>query len=175
MATRHENRNAGGLCNAIVRPVLDVGEEDDLALNRRQSRERREESSAEVCALERADRLGRLARQGLVDRHEAAPTNRAESVQGLAMDDGEQPGGKAGRVSAGGKLVVGVHEGLLRDVVGLGGVAEDGERARECGASVASHKRRERVVISRECAEYQLFVGQLGGHAICRTPDSGSV
>lgn len=73
-------------------------------------------------------------------------------------------------MSAGGELVVGVHEGLLRDVVGLGGVAEDGEGARECGAAVASDQRRERVVISREGAVYQLFVGQLGGHAIYRTP-----
>jgi hypothetical protein len=52
MATRHEDGNAGRLSDAIVRPMLDVSEQDDLALDRRQARERGEQSSAEVGAFQ---------------------------------------------------------------------------------------------------------------------------
>ena len=52
MATRHEYGNACRRCNAVVRPVLDIGEQYDLALDRRQARERGEQAGSEIGALE---------------------------------------------------------------------------------------------------------------------------
>ena len=165
MAARHEDRHSRRLRDTVVRPVLDVGEEDDLALNRREARQGRQEPCAQVGALELADgRIGSLGRDGLVERHEPAATDGPEAVQGLAVDDREQPRGKARWVAAGGELLVGVHEGLLRDVVGLGRVAEEAEGARERGAAVSPHEYRERVLFAREGPGNQLFVGQVGCH-----------
>ena len=171
MATRHEDGNAGGRGDAIVRPVLDVGEEDDLALDGRETRQRGEDPSAQVRALERLDRRVSVRRGNrFVERNESPPTDGAKAVQGSAVDDGEQPGRETRGLPAGGELFVGVHEGLLRDVVGVGRVTEDGERAREGGAAVTSYQRRERVLDARQRAVNQLFVGQLGRHVGNRTP-----
>ena len=171
MATRHENRNTNRLRDPVVGPMLDVGQQYDLALNRGKAGERRQQSSAKVGALQHADRRIRvLRRHRVVERDESAAPNGAQSIQRLAVYDREQPSGEPRRLSAGGELFVGVHEGLLRDVVRFGGVAEEGEGAREGGAAVASHQHRERVFCSRQRAVYQLFVGQLGGHADNRTP-----
>ena len=89
------------------------------------------------------------------------------------MDDCEQPGGESRGVATRGELLVGVHEGLLRNVIGVGGVAEDGEGARERGAAVATHQHRERVLFSGQRAVNQVFVGQLGRHVGNRTPVGG--
>lgn len=89
MATRHENRNTGGFCDAVVRPVLDVRQQDDFALDRSQSSERFEEPSPEVSPLEGADRFWLVAGQRLVDGDESPATDGAKAVQGLPMDDRE--------------------------------------------------------------------------------------
>lgn len=171
MATRHQNGNPGRFRDAVVGPVLDVGEQDDLALNRRESGQCRQESSAEVGALERSNgRVLVFGRHSLVQRDEPASSNGSQSIQGLAVYDREKPGGELCRLPAGGELLVSVHEGLLGDVVRFGGVAEESEGAREGGAAVAADQYRERVFRSRQRAVYQLFVGQLGGHADNRTP-----
>ena len=87
------------------------------------------------------------------------------------MHDGEQPGGEPVGLPTGRELLVCVHEGLLRDVVGVGGVAKDGERTRERGAAMPTHQRLERMLLPRQCLVNQCFVGLLGGHAVNRTPD----
>ena len=86
------------------------------------------------------------------------------------MDDREQPGGEPVGLPAGRELLVCVHEGLLRDVVGVSGVAEDGEGTRERGAAMPSHQRLERVRLTCQRAFNQCLVGLLGGHAVNRTP-----
>lgn len=82
MPTRHDDGNAGRLGDAIVRPVLDVREQDDFPLDRRQARERGQESSAEVGAFQLADG-GVASRSGerFIEWNEAAPTDRARSVE----------------------------------------------------------------------------------------------
>ena len=174
MATRHENGNARGLGDAVVRPVLDVGQENDLALDGREAGERGEELSAEVGTLERAEgRVPMLRGERFVERHEPASLDRAEAVQRAAVDDSEQPGGESGWLATRRELFVGVHEGLLRDVVGVGGVAKDGEGARERGTTVSTHQCRERVLCPRQRLVNQRFVGQLGRHVPNRTPAGG--
>ena len=65
------------------------------------------------------------------------------------MDDREQPGRKPIGLAAGRELLVCVHEGLLRDVVGVSGVAKDGERTREGGPAMPPDQRLERGVLAR--------------------------
>lgn len=172
MAARHDDGDSRRRGDAVVRPVLDVRQQHDLTLNRREPRERREEPGTQVGALQCLD--GRVAaRRGdcFVERHESSPADRSEPVERASLDDREQPGGESIGVSAGGELLEGVHEGLLGDVVGIGGVAEDAEGARESGAAVASYQCRERVVLPGQSSLNQLLVAQFGGHVICMTPD----
>ena len=172
MAARHDDRDARRRGDAVVRPVLDVRQQHDLPLNRGEPRERREEPGAQVSALQRLD--GCVAARGgdfLVERNEVLPADRSEPVERASLDDREQPGGESIGVPAGGELLEGVHEGLLRDVVSVGGVAEDAEGAREGGAAVASYQRRERVVFPGQGSVNQLVVAQFGGHVIRMTPD----
>ena len=86
------------------------------------------------------------------------------------MHDREQPGDEPVGLPAGRELLVCVHEGLLRDVVGVSGVAKNGERTRERGAAMPSHERLERLLLTRQRALNQDFVGLLSGHAVNRTP-----
>jgi hypothetical protein len=67
-------------------------------------------------------------------------------------------------LTTGRELLVGVHEGLLRDVVGVGGVAEHGEGARECGAAMSTHEYRKGVLLPRQRSVNQLLVARLGRH-----------
>ena len=172
MATRHEDGNAGRLSDTIVRPKLDIREQNDLALDRRQACERGEQSRAEVSAFQVAD--GGVAwRSGdrFIERNEPPAADRARAIERPAMDDGEEPGGESGWLPARGQLVVRMHEGLLRDVVRLGGVAKDGEGASEGSAAMPAHQRRERVLDSRQRTVDQLLVAQLGRHVMNRTPE----
>ena len=176
MTARHDDGDAGRGGDAVVRPVLDVCQQYDLTLNRSEPRERREEPCAQVGALQRLN--GRVAARGrncLIERNESAAADRSEPVERASLNDHEQPGGESVGVSAGGELLEGVHEGLLRDVVGVGRVAEDGEGAREGGAAVASYQRRECLVFSGQSLVDQLLVAQFGGHVICMTPDGDEV
>jgi len=151
--------------------MLDIGQENDFALNGRDLIECFEQSRAQVSALEVASGRVVLVRgNGVVQRHETPATDGAQSVQRSSVDDRKQPGRESGGLAAGGELFVGVHEGLLRDVLGVGGVAEDGEGAREGGAAVSTHQVRERVLFSRQRAVNQLFVAQLDRHVGNRTP-----
>jgi hypothetical protein len=51
-----------------MRPVLDVGKEDDLTLDRREARERREQSRAEVGAFELvAGRVSAIRGNGVIE------------------------------------------------------------------------------------------------------------
>jgi hypothetical protein len=86
------------------------------------------------------------------------------------VHDGEEPGRKSVWLTAGSELLICVHEGLLRDVIGVGGVAKDGESTRERGPSMPTHQRFERVLFTRQRARNKYFVGQLDGHAVNRTP-----
>jgi len=150
MATRHQNGNPRRLGDAIVRPVLDVGQQHDLALNRREACEGREQLCAKIGALERANGRVILPRgECVVERHEPAPTNGAEAIERAAVHDGEHPRREPRRLPTCRKLFVGMHEGLLRDVVGVGGVAKDGEGAGERGPPVPTHQCRERVLCPR--------------------------
>ena len=171
MAARHDDGDAGGGGDAVVRPVLDVRQQHDLTLNRGEPRERREELCTQVGALQRLN--GRVPARGgncLIERNESAAADRSKPVERASLDDREQPGGESIGVSAGGELLEGVHEGLLRDVVGVGGVAEDAEGAREGGAAVAPYQRRERLVFSGQSSMNQLLVAQFGGHVVNGTP-----
>ena len=88
MAARHENRNPDRPGDAVVRPVLDVGEKDDLALNRREPAERGEKSRAEIGALQFANGdVGTIDGHAVVERHESSPPNRAQSIERSAMDN----------------------------------------------------------------------------------------
>jgi len=82
------------------------------------------------------------------------------------LDDREQPGGESIGAAAGGEPLEGVHEGLLRDVVGIRRVAEHAKGAREGGAAVASYERRERVVLPSQRSVNQLFVARFNGHVV---------
>ena len=171
MATRHENRNPGCRRDPVVRPVLDVGEQNDLALNRRELRERRKQSRPKIGSLEVLHgSFGSLRWKAVLEWNEPLPTDRPKTVERPSMDDREQPRGKPVGLPAGRELLVCVHEGLLRDVVGVGGVAKDGERTRERGAAMPTHQRLERMLLPRQRAMNQDFVGLLGGHAVNRTP-----
>ena len=171
MAARHDDGDADRGGDAIVRPVLDVRQQHDLALNRSEPRKRRQEPGAKVGALQCLDRRV-AARRGnrFIERNEALPADRSEPVERASLDDREQPGGESIGASAGGELVEGVHEGLLRDVVGVGGVAEDAESTCESGAAMASDQRRERFVLSGQSSVNQLLVAQFGGHVVNGTP-----
>ena len=154
-----------------MRPVLDVGKQDDLTLDRREASERREQSRAEVGAFEIvAGRVSAIRGHGVLERDEAAAPDGSKPVQRPSVHNGEEPRREPGGLTAGGELFVGVHEGLLRNVVGLGGVTEDGERARECGAPVPAHQIRKRVLFSRQRAVNEVFVALLGRHASKGTP-----
>ena len=171
MAPRHEYRNPCRRRDLVVRPVFDVGQQHYLALNRRELSERRKQPSAKICSLESPNRRIRpLGRQRLLERNESLAPNRPNSVERPPMHDREQPRCEPIRLSAGSELFVCVHEGLLRDVVGVSGVAKNGESTRERGAAMPTHQRLERVLFTRQRALNQYFVGQLGGHAVNRTP-----
>ena len=151
--------------------MFHVGKQNDLSLNRRELRERRKQSSPKIGPLELLNgRVGSLGRKCVVEGNEPLPANRAKAIERPAMHDREQPGGEPVGLPAGRELLVCVHEGLLRDVVGVSGVAKDGESTRECGAAMPTHQRLERVLLTRQRALNQDFVGQLGGHAVNRTP-----
>ena len=90
---------------------------------------------------------------------EAAHTAAAAVAAQLARKPDSVLGLPTGR-----ELLVGMHEGLLRDVVGVSGVAEDGERARECGAAMATHEYRKGVLLPRQRSVNQLVVARLGRH-----------
>lgn len=172
MATRHDDGDTGRSSDTVVRPVLDLGQQHDLALNRGEAREGRDEPGAEIGALQRLNgRVAALRGNTFIEWSEALATNRSEPVERASLDDREQPDRESIRVSAGGELLEGVHEGLLRDIVGVGGVAEYTEGARERDAAVASYQRRERLVFSGQSSVNQLLVGQFGGHVIRMTPD----
>ncbi len=116
---------------------------------------------------------GRVAprrRYRFVEPDKALAPDRSEPVERASLNDREQPGRESIGVSAGGELLEGMHEGLLRDVVGVGGVAEDAEGTRERGAAVASYQRRERLVFSGQSSVNQLLVAQFGGHVVIGTP-----
>ena len=154
-----------------MRPVLDVGEQNDLSLNRRELRERRKQSSPKIRAFEVLyGHFGSLGGKRFVEWNESLAADRAKAVERPPMDDREQPGGEPVGLPAGRELLVCVHEGLLRDVVGVGGVAKNGESTRERSAAMPTHERLERVLLTRQRAMNQDFVGQLGGHAVNRTP-----
>ena len=145
--------------------MFHVGKQNDLSLNRRELRERRKQSSPKIGPLELLNgRVGSLGSKCVVEGNEPLPANRAKAIERPAMHDREQPGGEPVRLPAGRELLVCVHEGLLRDVVGVGGVAEDGEGTRESSAPVATHQTGERVLLSRQRSLYQLFVARLGCH-----------
>ena len=152
-------------------PLFDICQQDDLSLDGRQRRQGREEPRSQVGSLEVGDRCLRpVGGERFVERLDTAPSLAAEPVERSAVDDREQPGGKSFRVPAGGELLVRVHERLLRDVLGVSGVGEDGEGARERGTAVSPHQPRERGLLSRQGAVNQLFVGRLGRHVGNRTP-----
>jgi len=171
MAAGHDDGDARGRGNAVVRPVLDVRKQHDLTLNRGEPRECREQTGAQVGALQCPDRC--VAACGwnlLIERDESPPADRSQPVERPPLDDREQPGGESIGVSAGGELLEGVHEGLLRDVVGVRGVAKDAEGARQRCAAVASNQRRERVVLPSQCSANQLVVARFGNHVVNETP-----
>lgn len=154
-----------------MRPVLDVSEQYDLTLNRRERAKGGKESRAQIRALEITNRrIGPICGDRFVERHEAPTSVTAKSVQRSSVNDREEPRSESVGAAAGGELFVGVHEGLLRDVVGVGGITEDGESARERGTPIATHQLRKRVLFSRQCAVNQFFVGRLGRHLGNRTP-----
>ena len=151
--------------------MFDVGEQNDLALNRRKLRQRRKQSRANIGPLQIHNGcVGSLGGKCVVERNEPLAANGAETVERPSMHDREQPGGEPVRLPAGRELFVCVHEGLLRDVVGVGGVAKDGECTRERGAAMPTHQRLERMLLPRQRALHQYFVGLLDGHAGNRTP-----
>jgi len=171
MAARHDDGDARRRGNAVVRPVLDVREQHDLTLNRGEALEGRQQAGAQVGALQCPD--GCVAACGgnpFIQRHETPPAYRPQPVERASLDDREQPGGESIGVSAGGELLEGVHEGLLRNVVGVRGVAKDAEGARQRCAAVASNQRRERVVLPSQCSVNQLVVARFGGHVVNETP-----
>jgi len=171
MATRHDDGDASRRGNTVVRPVFDVRQQHDLSLNRGEPRECGEEAGAQVGALQCPD--GCVTAGGgqlVIDRDETPPAYRSQSVERSSLDDREQPGAESIGVSAGGELLEGVHESLLRDVVGIRGVPKDAEGPREGSAAVASYERRERVVLASQCSVNQLVVARFGGHVANETP-----
>ena len=100
---------------------------------------------------------GEVVRPGLVeqagvdrlDRHHGPGPLGPPGVDGEVAGDGEQP---AGRRAAPGIERLGVaprpHEGLLGDVLGHPGVAEDAQREAEDAALISTHQDRGRLAVT---------------------------
>lgn len=131
--------------------MLDVGEKNDLALNRFEARERSEQTGSQVRALELLQGTGALLRSEVgVERNSATSSDRAKSIERTPVNDREQPGGEPLGLAAGRELLVRVHECLLRDVVGVGWVTDDGQGACERGPAMSPHQHLERVLSPRQ-------------------------
>ena len=62
--------------------MLDVGQQNDLPLNRRELRERRKQAGAQIGSLELANRsVGAVCRQRLLEWNESLASNRAQPIE----------------------------------------------------------------------------------------------
>ena len=80
---------------------------------------------------------GRVRRRA--EHEPLPPAGRAAAVPGLVRDDPEQPGPKRRACPEAAERAVGLHEPVLRGLLGVGLVAGDEVRGSECDCLMCSH------------------------------------
>ena len=105
---------------------------------------------------------------GVVEGLGAVAAGGAEEVAGLVGGDGEEPGSEAAAGVEGFGVAVDLDEGLLKEVVGGGGVGNEPTQEREEFLLVARDEFCEGALVSVGVGVEELFVRDHGGRPLVR-------
>jgi hypothetical protein len=142
--------------NVGDREVVKISKKKDLLFVAGKTRQGRENQSGIVFG-------GRIECRSIGDsRDEDEAFFRAGAVGGCAAGYGEKPSAEGIRVAEPGELVIGLYEGVLRDVLGGVVVAEDGPGSGMDVAFISPNKAGVSIAMTGKYLAYKIVVGLHG-------------